>query len=237
MTGAGPIFPPLLRGVAVTGAADPFERARALAALGCDGGTIVHDVRAERLRAALVLAPEVPLEDAMAMLPACAIGFQNALGALAPPEVAVHLAWDGGIRVNGARCGRLRAAASDRAPDRVPDWLAVGLEVPVLHSAADPGAGPDATVLGDEGCAEVQPLHLLESWARHTLVWINRWSGEGNAPLHAAWIGLVQGIGGPVSQGGRSGVFVGVDERFGMLIRDAASTHLVALSTILEPGP
>ncbi|MFC6687852.1 biotin/lipoate--protein ligase family protein [Jhaorihella thermophila] len=232
-----PTFPPLMRGEAVAGRADPFERALALAALGCDGGTVVHNVQADRLRAAIVFAPEVALEDAMAMLPVCGVGFQNALGALAPPEVAVHLTWAGGIRVNGAGCGFLRAAASTRDPAEVPDWLVVGLEVPLLQTEAEPGRRPDMTALYDEGCAEVDPVRLLESWARHTLVWINRWSDEGNAAVHDVWIGLVPNVGEEVQQGGRRGVFLGVDERFGMLIRQGAETHLVPLSTVLEEGP
>lgn len=230
---ATPVFPPLLRGEAVASAADPFERALAMAALGCDGGTVVHNIQADRLRAALVFAPEVPLEDAMAMLVVCGLGFQNALGALAPPEVAVHLGWDGAISVNGARCGGLRIAASTDDPAAVPDWLIVGLDVPVVQTAAAPGETPSVTSLYDEGCSEVEPLRLLESWARHTLVWLNRWEGEGTAPIHAEWLGLVQGVGEPVDQGGLNGTFLGVDERFGMLIRDANTTHLLPLSRIL----
>ncbi len=231
-----PTFPPLLSGVAVSGPVDPFQKACALAALGCDGGTLVHNVQADRLRAALVFAPEVALADAMAMLVVCAVGFQNALGALAPPEVAVHLTWDGAIRVNGAGCGALRVAASGAAPEQVPDWLVVGLEVPVMQTGAEPGLTPDVTALYDEGCAEVEPGPLLEAWARHTLAWISRWGEDGNAPLHDEWIGLVQGIGEPVSMAGHSGTFLGVDDRFGMLIRDAETTHLVPLIHLLgEP--
>jgi biotin-(acetyl-CoA carboxylase) ligase len=228
-----PTFPPLLTGVAVTGAVDPFAKACALAALGCDGGTVVHNVQADRLRAALVFAPEVPLEDAMVMLPVCAVGFQNALGALAPPEVAVHLTWDGGIRVNAAGCGGFHVAASTDDPTAVPDWLVVGIEVPIVQTGSDPGKNPDLTALYDEGCAEVDPVQLLESWARHTLVWINRWSEDGNAPIHAEWMGLVQGVGEPVEMAGLRGTFLGVDDRFGMLIRDTATTHLVPMSHLL----
>ena len=230
---ATPVFPPLLRGESVTGAADPFDRALALAALGCDGGTVVHNVQADRLRAALVFAPEVPLEDAMAMLVVCGLGFQNALGALAPPEVAVHLGWDGEISVNGASCGSLRVAASTDNPEAVPDWLIVGLEVPVMQTAIAPGATPDVTSLYDEGCSEVDPLLLLESWARHTLVWLNRWDDEGTAPLHVEWLGLLLGVGDAVARSGFRGTFLGVDERFGMLIRDADTTHLLPLSRLL----
>lgn len=232
-----PTFPPLMSAQAVTGNIDPFEKACAMAALGCDAGLIVHNVTANRLMAAMVMAPEVALEDAMAMLPTCGVGFQNALGALAPPEVAVHLEWAGGIRVNGASCGRLRMAAGGSDPSSEPGWLVVGLELVLMQIADNPGQNPDQTALYDEGCAEVDPVSLLESWARHTLVWITRWEADGAAPLHAEWRGLAHGIGEDVTQNGISGSWLGVDERFGMLVRDGDTTHLIPLSSILESNP
>ena len=230
-----PTFPPLLSGQAVTGGIDPFEKACAMATLGCEAGLIVHNITANRLMAAVVLAPEVPLEEAMAMLPACGVGFQNALGSLAPPEVAVHLEWSGGIRVNGASCGRLRVAAGGADPAAEPGWLVVGLELPLLQVTERPGDRPDVTALYDEGCAEVDPVALLESWARHTLVWITRWGDAGGpAALHAEWRGLAHGIGEPVTQNGLSGTWLGVDEHFGMLVRSGEATELIPLSTQLE---
>ena len=68
-------LPPLLVGEPVSGI-DPMAHARALATTGCDGGTLVHDIQPDRLRAALIVAPEVPLADAMAMLPICAVVLQ-----------------------------------------------------------------------------------------------------------------------------------------------------------------
>lgn len=227
-----PSFPPLMQGVAAAAGEDPFEKACAMAALGCDGGTVVHSVLANRLSAAIVFAPEVSLEEAMAMLPVCGVGFQNALGALAPPEIAVHLSWDGTIRVNGAICGRLRAAAS--GPEDAPDWLVVGLELALMQTGSAPGENPDVTALYDEGCSEVDPVTLLESWARHSLVWINRWADEGNAPLHKEWLGLVPDVGEEVSQSGQTGTFLGVDDQFGMLLRHEGGTDLIAMSTLLE---
>ena len=228
-----PTFPPLFSGEAVTGAQDPFEKACARAALGCDGGTVVYNIQADMLRAAMVFAPEVALADAMAMLPVCAVGFQNALGALAPPEVAVQFTWPGEIRVNGAGCGRIRAAAAGDDPDVTPDWLVIGVEIPLLLTGV-PGENPEFTALYEEGCSEVDPVRLVEAWTRHTLVWINRWDEEGNKPLHTEWMGLVVGVGEDVRQSGISGTFLGVDDRFGMLIRDDAATHLVPMSRLLE---
>lgn len=234
-----PVFPPLFHGQAVAGVIDPFAKACAQAALGCDAGLIVYNIGTDRLAAAIVFAPEVPLEDAMAMLPACGVGFQNALGSLAPPEVGVHLTWDGGILVNGAECGHLRVAAATSDPAAEPDWLVVGLDVPLIPEDPDaPGAAPGRTSLFEEGCVDVSPLQLLESWSRHTLVWINRWSEEGARPLHEEWRGLARDIGEDVEldhhHGLLGGTFVGIDERFGMLLRNGGETRLLPLSGLLN---
>lgn len=229
-----PTFPPLLSGERVEGQIDPFTKACALAALGCDAGLVVHNVSHDRLCAAIVFAPEVALKDAVAMLPVCGIGFQNALGALAPPEVAVHLEWDGGIRINGASCGSLQIEASGPDPEAVPDWLVIGLEIPLWPTNDDPGVTPDQTALYAEGCADVDATALLESWARHTLVWVNRWSDDGVEPVHSEWRGLVHGLGEPVTIFELTGTFLGVDERFGMLLRTDEKSHLFPLTKLLE---
>lgn len=228
-----PSLPPLLRG---RPAGDPFAAACAEAARGCDPGAVFYDA-ADGLAAALVLAPEVPLEEAVAMWPACGVGLQNALGALGPSEMAVQLEWDGGVLLNGARCGRTRAAAPTREPSAVPSWLVVGVEVP-WRLGAEPGLVPDRTALSEEGCADLAPLRLLESWSRHTLVWIQRWLDEGAGPLHAEWRGLVPAIGREVSVAGEGGplrgTVLGADERFGLILRGAGGTRVVPLSTRLE---
>jgi BirA family transcriptional regulator, biotin operon repressor / biotin---[acetyl-CoA-carboxylase] ligase len=229
-----PAFPPLMSGLAVTGQEDPFETACQRAVLGCDAGLVVHNLAPDCLRAALVFAPEVPLGKAMVMLPTCGIGLQNALGALAPPEVAVHLEWGGGLRINGARCGTLRVAASTTVSNEVPDWLVVGLQLPLWPANEDGGETPDETALYAEGCADVKAPALLESWARHTLHWISRWEEDGLDPLHAEWRGLAHGLGEGGTWYGATGTFLGVDEDFGMLLRDPETTHLIPLTTRLE---
>ncbi|MDD9720686.1 DUF4444 domain-containing protein [Sulfitobacter sp. PR48] len=232
-------FPPLMWGEPV--AAEALAHAARRAAAGCDAGLVVYALAGHTVEAALVFAPEVPLRDAMAMLPLCGIGFQNALGALAPPEIAVHLDWDGGIRINNASCGRFRCIASTTDPDAVPDWLVVGFTLP-LYPPGDPdlaetGLRPDQTALYAEGCSKVSPPALVEAWARHCLHWISRWDGEGVAPLHSTWRGLACGIGEETTQGGKTGTYLGVDEHFGLLLRDADTTHLIPLTAILEPSP
>ena len=229
-----PSFPPLFSGLAVEGKVDPFDKACAEAARGCDAGLVVHDLGANLLRAALVFAPDVELVDAMAMLPLCGVGFQNALGALGPPEVAVHLEWAGGLRINGASCGTLRVAASSSNPKAEPDWMVIGLELPLWPETDTPGDIPEQTALYAEGCADVNAMELLESWVKHTLVGINTWTEDGVKALHKDWRGLSHGIGEDITMNEISGTFLGVDEQFGMLIRAADTTHLVPLTYLLE---
>lgn len=225
-------FPPLMWGEPASDTA--LGHAARRAALGCDAGLIAYKLAATQVEAALVFAPEVPLSQAMTMLPLCGVGLQNALGALAPPEVAVHLDWDGGIRVNGASCGGFSVLSSTSDPTEIPDWLVVGWTMPLLPETEDPGVSPDKTALYVEGCADVMPDRLVESWARHTLNWINRWEDEGARPLHAEWRGLAHGVGEDITRGAHSGTFLGVDETFGMLVRDGETTHLIPLTDLLQ---
>ena len=231
---SGPSFPPLFHGAEVEGQTDPFVKACLEAVRGCDSGLVVYNLARDHMAAAMVFAPDVPLREAMVMLPVCGVGFQNALGALAPPEVAVHLDWNGGLRINGASCGRLRVSASGSDPDSDVDWLVVGLDLPLWPESDDPGEFPDRTTLYAEGCADVQADTLVESWVKHTLVGINRWSDEGVEPLHKDWRGLAHGMGEEITIAGRHGTFLGVDENFGMLLRDGDATHLIPLTDLLE---
>jgi biotin-(acetyl-CoA carboxylase) ligase len=229
-------LPPLMSDEAATGPA--MDHACLKAIQGCDAGLVVHHLSANTLDAALVFAPEVALKNAMAMLPLCGIGFQNALGALAPPEVAVHLGWDGTIYINGAACGQFNVASSTQNPDTIPDWLVVGFTLPLWpEDGNDGGISPNATTLYAEGCVDVQAPDLLEAFARHTLNWIGRWEDTGTKALHDEWRGLAHRIGEEAIQNGQSGTFVGVDENFGMLLRDQDTTHLIPLTSLLEATP
>lgn len=234
-----PTFPPLLKGLA-TGPANPFSVAVREAQKGVDSGLLTWSLSTERLRAALVLTPEVPLEAAMAAFCACALGIQNALGAHAPPETAVHLDWTGGIRMNGGHVGGLHVAASTRDPSAEPDWMVIGLELTLsLPDALEPGETPDWTSLQQEGCADIDPTLILEAWSRHSMLWLNGLDDpKGRADLHRNWSGLAWNIGGdislPLDGTHHLGKFLGVDENFGMLLKLGQKTHLIPLSKLLE---
>ncbi|MEP3442210.1 MAG: biotin/lipoate--protein ligase family protein [Sulfitobacter sp.] len=226
-----PRFPPLFSGQNAQGA-DPFSLAVDLAKAGCDAGLVIYDLAPDRLRAAMVFAPEVTLSEAAVMLPLCGVGLQNAIGALGPPEVGVHLGWDGTVYVNGGRCGALRMAASG-TPEVEPDWLIVDLTLSLWPESDDMGLTPDQTALYAEGCAEIDAVALLEAWVRHTLVGINTWLDSGTAQLHREWQGLAHGLEGEVTFAGQTGTFIGLDDRLGLLLKTGDKTMLVPLTETL----
>ena len=229
-------FPPLFHGFASAGA-DPFALAVRAAQQGTEAGLVIHDLAPDRMRAAVVFAPEVPLAQAAIMLPLCAVGFQNALGVLAPPVVAIHLGWDGAIHVNGGRCGELTMAASTNDRDRVPDWLVIGLTLDLMPATEDGGTDPDRTALHAEGCGDVAAGDLLSAWLRHTLSWLDTWDNQGAAPLHREWSGLVRGLNNSVTVAGRSGTFIGTDEDLNLLLKTGTGTDLIPLTSLLKDMP
>jgi biotin-(acetyl-CoA carboxylase) ligase len=224
-------LPPLFSAQEAQGG-DPFALAVAAATEGCDAGLVIHDLAADTLRAAIVFAPDVLLAQATAMLPVCGVGFQNALGALAPPEVGVHLGWDGTIYVNGGICGALRMAASDTT-DGMADWLVIDLTLFLWPASDETGLTPDMTALYAEGCADVDAATLLEAWVRHTLVGINAWTDGGTKQVHREWVGLAHGLSGDITAAGQTGTYIGVDESMGLLLRVAGNTTLIPLTAIL----
>jgi len=221
-------LPPLFSAQDADGG-DPFQIAIAAAVSGCDAGLVVYDLSADTLRAAIVFAPDVPLTQAVAMLPVCGVGFQNALGSIGPPEVAVHLGWEGAIYVNGGACGALRMASAD-PHEGMADWLVIDLTLSLWPTNDETGLTPDMTALYAEGCAEVNAAELLEAWVRHTLVGINALTESGTKQLHRDWVGLAHGLTGEVTAAGKTGTFIGVDETMGLLLKIAGQTTLIPLT-------
>ncbi|MGB0957139.1 MAG: biotin/lipoate--protein ligase family protein [Litorivicinus sp.] len=230
---ASPQFPPLLRGEAVKAGVDPFDKAISKAISGVDSGQVYYADAIDVLRAALVLAPETTLDEAVQAVYVAQIGLAESLGALAPPEVPIHFVWPDRIKVNGALCGRVRFAADTDAADSSPKWLVIGIDVPFLSSHSEPGVTPDQTTLHDEGCGEITPMALLESWSKHTLLWLTYYLDGGFERVHKEWRPRCDSLGNdtgyPVE-----GTLVGLDEQGRMLVRRDGITHSVSLIDYAE---
>ena len=230
-----PSFPPLLHGVEVAGHVDPFAKAMAEAMMEAEPGRIVYAMDDAAMRAAMTFVPDRALREALpGAVFAVLLGLNDALGALAPPEVAVHFEWPGRVKVNGAYCGGVRAAAADNDPEGEADWLIVGVDVPVMPlGPGDPGLQPDHTTLWAEGCVDLGAPQLLESWSRHMLVWIHRFLSDGIGPLHEGWRHKCDTLGEAVSAP-EAGTFMGLDEDGGMILRQGEGTKVLPLTGMLE---
>ena len=228
-----PSFPPLLTGEVVPKNMDPFDKAVSQAIAGVDSGTVFYSDAGDALRAAIVLAPETPLEDAIQAVYVAQIGLAESLGALAPPEVPVHFVWPDRIKVNGAVCGSVRYATDVSEPQEEPSWLVIGIDIPFIPQHDEPGASPNETCLLEEGCSDVSPMALLESWAKHTLLWLTYFMDDGADRVHKEWRPRCDTLGEKVEHP-KPGVFVGLDEKGRMLLRDGVMTETISLIQFAE---
>jgi len=225
-----PTFPPLLRGEKVAASVDPFLKALSAAEMGVDAGTIFYSEKNEHLDVALVLAPELALEQSAGVCHAVMLSVADSLGALGPAELAIHFTWPLGFKVNGAHCGHVKFAASTQDPKSVPDWLVIGLELPFMRPAhIEPGHHPDQTWLHEEGCIELTVPQVIESWSRHCLVWLNTFQDEGYRKIQDHWRAKCDTLGNEVSYP-ESGLFVGTNEHGDMLLRQDGITNIQYLT-------
>lgn len=231
-------LPPLLSGHTLPTGSNPLSHCIAEARAGRLGaGDFVWTERPDTLSASLVLEPDVPAARCTEMLFVAMVAFGDALGALAPPEVAVTYSWPSLVRVNGAVAGRLDLILpEDAATESPPDWMVTGIEIALLPpsgAAGEPGLAPDRTDLWNEGCGDIAPHDLLESFARHLVATIHGWSEDGFGPVHTRWWGRLDATA-PLAVPGE-GQLDGLDEHGNALWRDGGGPMQLHLTrTALE---
>ncbi|SDY40950.1 Biotin/lipoate A/B protein ligase family protein [Jannaschia faecimaris] len=214
-----PEFPPLLRG---TLAAEPRVAAIAEATAGCDGGLIFWR-GGDVLEAAVVFAPDVPLLQAAQMLPLTGLALRDGLGAIGPPELPIHLTWDGRIMLNGAEAGAVTLIAPKGSTDAIPDWIVAHLLIRFV-----PVEEHDRTALWSEGAGDITPDELVEAWARHMLHRLSVWQDDGAKSLHTDLTGCAW------EAESKAEGFLGYDETLGRLRRDGETVKLDPLTDLLE---
>ena len=191
-------MPPIFASVPIDPDRDPFDAARELATGGADPATVVWSQRDDRMDCAIVLAPEAPLGPSLLAVYVVLNAIGDTLGALIPPVIPLAFGWPDRILMNGATVGGLRA---DWAPcetdDAIPDWLVIGIRLAMrLGDSEDATARMDnQTTMVEEGCGDLTPIVLLESFSRHLLYWMNRWQDESFGPVKAAWLARAAGYG------------------------------------------
>ncbi len=235
---ADPEFPPIYTGHDIDASGDPVRKALdAVAAGTAQGGDIFWSRATSIASCAIVLEPDKPLEIALQAVPLAMVALGDALGAIAPPNVAVTYRWPSIILVNGAKAGWVKAVLPEfpkagRSLQRL--VLAVMLRVAFESEIVEPGERADETALREEGCGDIDRTQILESFSRHFLAWLDRWEDEGFEAVHQLWLFRAADLDGQCSietrTGSITGTMLGLDDNGGLIMRTDDGVHDYSLA-------
>ncbi len=76
-------------------------------------------------------------------------------------------------------------------------------------------------------------MALLESWSKHTLLWLTYFMDSGFERVHNEWRPRCDTLGQMIDQP-KPGLFVGLDEKGRMLLREGVMTERVSLIEFAE---
>ena len=184
-----PLLPPILTPVVVPKNVDVFSKAIA-AATKSEAGTVYYSENPEYLDVAVVLIPEVPKIKCNQMLYVMMVAAGDAIGALAPPEVAVTFSYPGLIFLNRGEAGLVKIEVAPSIEDEaIPDYMVVGIKLRLNNNlqADESNIKPDITSLADEGAGYISRTRAIESLSRHFLAWVSQWEDEGFKPVVDIW--------------------------------------------------
>jgi biotin-(acetyl-CoA carboxylase) ligase len=169
-------LPPPFRLMALREAGDAFGHACAHA-VELGAGTLVFVGRFDLAEFAVVLEPEEALASARRSFYAGMTALADALSALAPPETPITIEWPDRLEVGRGLVGGGRLGWPPRADEQArPDWLVFGAVIRLVPMRSGKAALPSRwTSLADEGFEEVGAERLIEGFARHLMVAIDRW--------------------------------------------------------------
>jgi hypothetical protein len=177
-------LPPAFRVVTLREAGDAFGHAQAIAAKE-GAGTLVWVRRFDIVEFAIVLEPEEPLAAARRSFYLALCALYDSLAVHAPPEKLIEFVWPDVILVDGGVVAGAQLAWPNNADEKKPPaWLVFGAMVrSALMGFAEPGARPEAAALEDEGFDELGSGRLIETFARHLMVWTDVWQQDGFHPV------------------------------------------------------
>ena len=239
-----PRIPPLYRLVTLASDVDLGSEARRMAVEGADDGTLLWVTRDDKLDCAVILHPDEPLERAVLVTYVAMLGLNDGLGIVVPAMTEVTFRWPTRIDANGAGAGAIGIdLPKGAALGSVPDWLVVYVTVavaPPVGSHAEP-RGPSldkgVTTLREEGCADVTPADVLETFSRHFLTWVNRWQDDGFELIRARWLHHAPAHGKTIDidvRGGKvTGTFVGIDDDGALILDSEGASRRVDLRDAL----
>ena len=96
------------------------------------------------------------------------------------PETAITVDWPDSILVNGGLVGGGRLGWPQGVKeDETPPWLVFGAMIRTASLAGiEPGVSPHTTALEEEGFTDLLAGQLVESFARHFMVYVDSLAGR-----------------------------------------------------------
>lgn len=189
------------------------------------------------LYAAVILRPEQALEQAAQLSLVAAVSLAAAIADHVEPLTELHLGWPNDLLLRQAKVGTVQLRW--RADGDALRWMVLGTYVNVAQAPAS--LGLDAACLREEGESVSNAADLLGSFARHFLVWIDRWANEGFAPVRKAWLQRAAGIGAPcvLRAGDRSvtGQVRNVADDGALLLEQTDGVESISLRSAFSPIP
>ncbi|MBV8133414.1 MAG: biotin/lipoate--protein ligase family protein [Alphaproteobacteria bacterium] len=185
-------LPPPFRLVVLREVGDAFAHACVHAAeLGA--GTLVFVGRFDLAEFAVVLEPEEPLASARRAFYVCMAALGDALAARAPPEKPIVIEWPDAIYVDRGLIGGGRLAWPDANEHKAPDWLVFGAAIRVVSPCPQQaGLHPLSTALAEESFGDVSADRVVEGFARHLMVAVDRWQEDGFTSIAREYISKLQ---------------------------------------------
>lgn len=185
-----PVLPPGFSLVALRESGDAFAHAAKIAP-EAGAATLVWVRRFDLVEFALVLEPDAPLATARLAHYLCMNALADALAVHCPPERPILFGWPGalmydhGLMGGGRLCWPEGCAEAD-----VPEWIVFGAMVRAsrrtpFEDMAGTGSG---TAMDEEGFEDVDAVDLVESFARHVMLGVNRWQGDGPKATVKRWL-------------------------------------------------
>ena len=231
-----PLLPPILTPVAVLKGIDVFAKAIAVAS-NSEAGTLFYSEDPEYVELAIVLSPEVSTIKCNQMLYIMMVAAGDAIGALAPPEVAVTYSFPGFIYLNRGEAGLVKievAPSSDK--DSIPDWMVVGMKLRLNNNIEidENQINKDITSLYDEGGGYVSRTRAIESLSRHFLAWVSQWEDEGFKSVLDVWIKRREETKSITLKDKQDVSWVGVDENGQAIVRLNGNEIFLSPIDILE---
>lgn len=232
-----PQFPPLLTGHELKPGQSPARKAAAGAKKGKYGaGDLLWVNDPNTMSYAVVLEPDVDRVKALDMVFTQMVALGDAIGATAPPEVAVQYLWPNIIQANEAQIGSVRAILSEQdGEDGCPLFMVIATEIAVKPEIADmnPGFHEEKTTLWDEGCGEMTVDDLLDSSARHFMTWVHTWQEEGFQPVLSQLDGrMIEQHALKINE--VDGTYLGLDESANVLVKLEKGTTQIAVADALD---